>query len=88
MQCLHLTLKCCLSSSNPASDGCQPQYGRVHVLSYLPLTQRATAVIRRMGVWGDWEAPYLTLDPAYEAAQLEVFGKNKVHITTKLRMYV
>ncbi len=28
----------------------------------------------RMGVWGDWEEPYLTLDPVYEAAQLEVFG--------------
>jgi len=29
----------------------------------------------RYGVWGDWEAPYLTLDPKYEAAQLRVFGK-------------
>ena len=28
----------------------------------------------RMGIWGDWEEPYLTLDPRYEAAQLEVFG--------------
>lgn len=27
-----------------------------------------------MGVWGDWEEPYLTLNPGYEAAQLEVFG--------------
>jgi len=26
-------------------------------------------------VWGDWEAPYLTLNPAYEAAQLGVFGR-------------
>jgi isoleucyl-tRNA synthetase len=26
-------------------------------------------------VWGDWEAPYLTLDPKYEAAQLGVFGR-------------
>lgn len=29
----------------------------------------------RWGVWGDWEAPYLTLNPAYEAAQLSVFGR-------------
>ena len=29
----------------------------------------------RYGVWGDWERPYLTLDPKYEAAQLRVFGK-------------
>ena len=28
----------------------------------------------RFGVWGDWEAPYLTMSPAYEAAQLGVFG--------------
>ena len=25
-------------------------------------------------MWGDWEAPYLTMSPAYEAAQLGVFG--------------
>lgn len=29
----------------------------------------------RFGVWGEWEEPYLTLNPKYEAAQLEVFGK-------------
>ena len=30
---------------------------------------------QRYGVWGDWEHPYLTLTPEYEAAQLGVFGK-------------
>jgi len=30
---------------------------------------------KRYGVWGDWEHPYLTLQPSYEAAQLEVFGQ-------------
>ena len=30
---------------------------------------------RRYGVWGDWEDPYLTLLPEYEAAQMEVFGQ-------------
>ena len=30
---------------------------------------------RRFGVWGDWDEPYLTLNPAYEAAQIEVFGQ-------------
>jgi len=29
---------------------------------------------KRYGVWGDWENPYLTLNPAYEAAQIGVFG--------------
>ena len=27
---------------------------------------------KRYGVWGDWEEPYLTLLPEYEAKQLEV----------------
>lgn len=30
---------------------------------------------RRYGIWGDWDTPYVTLDPAYEAAQLGVFGQ-------------
>jgi isoleucyl-tRNA synthetase len=30
---------------------------------------------KRYGIWGDWENPYLTLLPEYEAAQIEVFGK-------------
>ncbi|XP_074587991.1 LOW QUALITY PROTEIN: isoleucine--tRNA ligase, chloroplastic/mitochondrial [Curcuma longa] len=29
---------------------------------------------KRFGVWADWDAPYLTLFPEYEAAQIEVFG--------------
>ncbi|MGB7444519.1 MAG: isoleucine--tRNA ligase [Coleofasciculaceae cyanobacterium] len=30
---------------------------------------------KRFGVWGDWEHPYLTLTPEYEAAQIGVFGQ-------------
>ncbi|MGB6167754.1 MAG: isoleucine--tRNA ligase [Geitlerinemataceae cyanobacterium] len=30
---------------------------------------------KRYGVWGDWENPYLTLTPEYEAAQIGVFGE-------------
>jgi isoleucyl-tRNA synthetase len=30
---------------------------------------------QRFGVWGEWEKPYLTLAPEYEAAQIEVFGQ-------------
>ncbi|HIK46125.1 MAG TPA: isoleucine--tRNA ligase, partial [Leptolyngbyaceae cyanobacterium M65_K2018_010] len=30
---------------------------------------------KRYGVWGDWEHPYMTLTPDYEAAQIEVFGQ-------------
>lgn len=30
---------------------------------------------KRYGVWGDWDNPYLTLNPEYEAAQIGVFGE-------------
>ena len=30
---------------------------------------------KRLGVAGDWEHPYITLYPAYEANQIEVFGE-------------
>ncbi|WP_049098915.1 isoleucine--tRNA ligase, partial [Enterococcus faecalis] len=30
---------------------------------------------KRLGVSGDWEHPYITLDPEYEAAEIRVFGK-------------
>lgn len=35
--------------------------------------QRAS--FRRLGVFGDWENPYLTLDPAYESDIIRTFGK-------------
>lgn len=33
------------------------------------------AQFKRIGCWGDYERPYLTLRPEYEARQVEVFGK-------------
>lgn len=30
---------------------------------------------KRLGVWGDFDNPYLTLKPEYEAKQIEVFGE-------------
>ncbi|MDH6364453.1 isoleucyl-tRNA synthetase [Enterococcus sp. PF1-24] len=30
---------------------------------------------KRLGVAGNWEHPYVTLEPSYEAAQIRVFGK-------------
>jgi isoleucyl-tRNA synthetase len=30
---------------------------------------------RRLGILADWENPYLTMDPAFEAKQIEVFGQ-------------
>ncbi len=39
------------------------------------MCQQRKEQICRFGVWADWDSPYLTLDPAYEAAQLRVFAK-------------
>lgn len=33
------------------------------------------AVFKRLGVTGDWDHPYLTLNPSFEAAQIRLFGK-------------
>lgn len=30
---------------------------------------------KRLGITGDWDNPYITLEPEYEAAQIQVFGK-------------
>ncbi|MGF1513688.1 MAG: isoleucine--tRNA ligase [Elainellaceae cyanobacterium] len=30
---------------------------------------------KRYGIWGDWDHPYMTLLPEYEAAQIGVFGE-------------
>ena len=29
---------------------------------------------KRLGVWGDWEHPYITIAPEFEAEQIRVFG--------------
>jgi isoleucyl-tRNA synthetase len=33
------------------------------------------AEFRRLGVWGNWEHPYLTIRPDFEAEQVRVFGE-------------
>ena len=33
------------------------------------------ADFKRLGVFGDWEHPYLTMDPRYEAQQIRALGK-------------
>ena len=42
---------------------------------------------KRLGVLGDWDDPYITLRPAYEAEQIKVFGEmaNKGHIYKGLK---
>ncbi len=44
---------------------------REFALSFL---DTMTAQFRRLGILGDWEHPYVTLDPEFEAAEIAVFG--------------
>jgi isoleucyl-tRNA synthetase len=37
--------------------------------------QQQADSFKQLGIWGDWEHPYLTMQPAYEAAQIHVFGQ-------------
>lgn len=30
---------------------------------------------KRLGIWGNWEQPYITINPDFEAEQVRVFGK-------------
>lgn len=41
----------------------------------------------RLGIWGEWEEPYITMDPKYEAKQIEIFGNmvNKGYIYKGLK---
>ena len=41
----------------------------------LEWVERQKVQFKRLGVLGDWERPYLTLDPKYEARQIRVFGE-------------
>ena len=45
---------------------------REYALKYVDIQREE---FKRLGVWGDWENPYLTLSPEYEARQIEVFGE-------------
>lgn len=46
---------------------------RAKAWAYEQLDQQRSS-FKRYGVWGDWEHPYMTMTPDYEAAQIGVFG--------------
>ena len=41
----------------------------------LKQVDKQRADFKKLGVLGDWDNPYLTLDPKFEAEQIRVFGK-------------
>ncbi|MCK8817708.1 isoleucine--tRNA ligase [Natroniella sulfidigena] len=41
----------------------------------LKYVERQKEQFKRLGIWGEWDNPYITLEPEYEAKQIDVFGK-------------
>jgi isoleucyl-tRNA synthetase len=48
------------------------QKSEAYARKYIDIQRRQ---FKRLGVFGDWEHPYLTLDPGYEAEIIRAFGK-------------
>lgn len=57
---------------------------RESALHYLDIQRNQ---FKRLGIQGDWDNPYLTLDPAYEATIIRVFGQmaKKGHVYRGLK---
>ncbi len=45
---------------------------REYAMTYI---EKMTGQFQRLGVLGEWDDPYITLKPEFEASQIEVFGK-------------
>jgi isoleucyl-tRNA synthetase len=58
--------------SNKVSVDQIRKYCRDYALSFL---DRQKAQMKRIGAWADYDNPYLTIAPDYEACQVEIFGE-------------
>ncbi|EAZ90580.1 isoleucine--tRNA ligase [Crocosphaera chwakensis] len=73
---LPIELKVLQSMKSKEREGLTPLKLRHKARDFALKTQEEQAKgFKRFGVWGDWENPYLTLTPEYEAAQIGVFGE-------------
>ncbi|CCI03274.1 isoleucine--tRNA ligase [Microcystis aeruginosa] len=73
---LPIELKVLQSLKSSEKEGLTPLKLRQKAHDFALQTQKEQCEgFKRYGVWGDWENPYLTLKPEYEAAQIAVFGK-------------
>ncbi len=73
---LPIELKVLQSLSSAERSALTPIDLRRRAHSYaLEQVESQKAGFRRWGIWADWEQPYLTLNKAYEAAQIGVFGR-------------
>jgi len=73
---LPIELKVLQSLKSEERQGLTPLSLRQKARDFAIKTQQEQAEgFKRFGVWGDWEHPYMTLTPEYEAAQIGVFGQ-------------
>lgn len=73
---LPIELKVLQSMDPEARKGLTPIKLRKKASQFaLKTVEQQCKSFKRYGVWADWSNPYLTLNPEYEAAQIEVFGQ-------------
>jgi len=73
---LPIELKVLQSLKSAEREGLTPLSLRQKARDFAIKTQQEQAEgFKRYGIWGDWEHPYMTLTPEYEAAQIGVFGQ-------------
>ena len=63
-------------SLGAAREGMDAAEFRRHCQEYaLGQVDNQREQFQRLGVWGDWSEPYLTLKPEYEGIQIRIFGE-------------
>ena len=73
---LPIELKVLQSMKTKEREELTPIMLRKKAAAFAKETQKLQCeAFKRYGVWGDWDKPYLTLQPEYEAAQIHVFGE-------------
>ncbi|WP_206815210.1 isoleucine--tRNA ligase [Chroococcus sp. FPU101] len=73
---LPIELKVLQSMKKEEREGLTPLKLRHRARDFALQTQKVQGeAFKRFGVWGDWDHPYLTMSPEYEAAQIGVFGQ-------------
>jgi isoleucyl-tRNA synthetase len=73
---LPIELKVLQSMKSKEREGLTPIKLRHKARDFALKTQQEQCEgFKRYGIWGDWEHPYLTMTPEYEAAQIGVFGQ-------------
>ncbi len=73
---LPIELKVLQAMKSPERQNLTPLQLRQKAKDFaLAAVREQLSSFKRYGIWSDWDHPYLTLQPEYEAAQIGVFGR-------------